>query len=57
MIREGNKTSKFIREYGMTIPRLAEKYNMSNWYIYSLHLKGELHQFIGEQEKVKVEVK
>ncbi len=53
MKREGNKTSKFIRMYGLTLPKLAEKYNMTNWYIYTLHLKGELHAFIEEQEKEK----
>ncbi len=50
------KTSKFIREYGLTLPELAEKYIGSTYYFYTLHLKGELHAFIAEQEKEKVEV-
>jgi len=49
------KTSKFIREYGLTLPELAEKYDLSTYYLYTLHLKGELHAFIEEQEKEKVE--
>ena len=53
MKRNGNKTSKFIRAYGMILPKLAKKYGMSNWYIYSLHLKGELHDFIKEQDEKK----
>ncbi len=53
------KTSKFIREYGLTLPELAEKYIGSTYYFYTLHLKGELHQFIAEQKsnKEKIEVK
>ncbi len=53
--RNGNKTSKFIREYGTTLKKLADKYTMSSGYLYLLHLKGELHVFIAEQEKEKVE--
>lgn len=49
------KTSKYLREYNMTIPEMAKKYNVSNYYIVTLHLKGELHQFIEEQEKEKAE--
>ncbi len=54
--RNGNKTSKFIREYGITLKKLADKYAMSSGYVYLLHLKGELRAFIAEQEKEKVEV-
>ena len=50
------KTSKFIREYGMTQHQLADKYNIDPSTLYLIHLKGELHQFIEEQEKEKVGV-
>ena len=51
------KTSKFIREYGITLKKLADKYTMSSGYLYLLHLKGELHAVIAEQEqKETVEV-
>ena len=49
------RTSKFIREYGMTLERLAKKYNMSATYLRTLHDKGDLHRFIEEQEKEKAE--
>ena len=49
-------TSKFIREYGMTLHQLAEKYNSTSGYLYILHLKGELHQFMEEHDKEKAEV-
>lgn len=55
--RNGNKTSRFIREYGLTLHQIATKYNMNSGYLYTLHLKGELHAFIEEQEKEKVEIK
>lgn len=45
-----NKTSKYIREYGLTIQEMSEKYNLSMHYLYLLHIKGELHAFIAEQE-------
>jgi len=45
------KTSKYIRIYGSTLPNLAEKYDVSAYYLYTLHLKGELHTFIEEQNK------
>jgi len=45
------KTSKYIRIYGSTLPQLAKKYDVSAYYLYTLHLKGELHAFIEEQEK------
>ena len=44
------KTSKFIREYGLTLPGLAKKYDVSTYYLYILHQRGELHQFIEEKE-------
>ena len=51
----GNKnrkkgTSKFIREYGMTLQQLSDKYDMKTGYLYILHQRGELHDFIDEQE-------
>lgn len=45
------KTSKYIRIYGSILPQLAKKYDVSAYYLYTLHLKGELHAFIEEQEK------
>ncbi len=51
------KTSKFIREYKSTLQQLADKYDLSIYYLYTLHLKGELHAFIAEQEKEKAGVK
>lgn len=56
MANRKTKTSKFLREYGATIQQLADKYNLSIYYLYTLHLKGELHQFIEDQAaKQKVE--
>ncbi len=52
------KTSKFVREYGLTLQQIADKYNMSTSYIRILHLQGELHQFVeaqGEKKKVGVD--
>ncbi len=51
------KTSKFIRMYNLTLPELAKKYDLSTYYIYTLHLKGELYKFILEQKKEVVEIK
>lgn len=45
------KTSKYLREYGMTIGQIAEKYNQSIYYLSILHQRNELHAFIEEQEK------
>lgn len=50
MANRKTKTSKFLREYGSTIQQLADKYDLSIYYLYTLHLKGELHKFIKEQE-------
>lgn len=47
------KTSKFIREYGMTCLQIAQKYNVSKSFIWILDRVGELHQFIEEQELKK----
>ncbi len=47
------KTSKYIRIYGSTLPDLAKKYNVSAYYLLTLHFKGELNAFIEEQEKVE----
>jgi hypothetical protein len=49
------RTSKFIREYGMTIREMSDKYNCSYHYIWTLDIKGELHRFIDEQEKKREE--
>ena len=46
-------TSKFIREYGMTMRRLSQKYKTTYGYLYILHQRGELHAFIEDQEKKK----
>ena len=46
-------TSKFIREYGATLADLARKYNSTYGYLYILHQRGELHQFIDDQEARK----
>jgi len=53
----GKQTSKYIRLYGATLIQLGERYNVSAYYLYTLHLKGELHQFIEDQEKEKVGIK
>ena len=50
------RTSKFIREYGLTLAQISEKYNVSATYLRILHLQGELHKFIDEQGKKKAEV-
>lgn len=44
------KTSKFIREYGMTLQQLSEKYGGTKGYLWILHQRGDLHKFIEEQE-------
>ena len=55
---KNQKTSKFIREYGMTLQQMSEKYSFTTWYLTTLHLKGELHAFIKERkrESEKIEV-
>jgi hypothetical protein len=35
----------------MTLVEMSEKYGFSKHYIWALHLQGELHAFIEEQEK------
>jgi hypothetical protein len=48
---KNRRTSKFIREYGMTLMQMANKYEVNKSYIWILHQRNELHQFIEEQEK------
>jgi len=50
MTKKSNKTSKFIREYGLTLIELAEKYRANKSYLWILHQRGDLHEFIDEQE-------
>ncbi len=50
------KTSKFIREYGMTMVGLANKYQVSTSVIYILDARGQLHDYIAEQESKNKEV-
>jgi hypothetical protein len=45
------KTSKFIREYGMTIQEMTVRYNVSSTYVLKLHYQDKLHTFIDEQDK------
>jgi len=47
--KKDRRTSKFIREYGATMHTLADKYNVNPSYIWILHLKGDLHEFIKQQ--------
>jgi len=50
------KTSKFIRQYGMTLKDMSSKYNYTIHYLWSLHLQGKLHEFIKQQDaKQKLE--
>ena len=56
VINENRKTSKFIREYGMTLIQMADKYGVNKSYIWILHQRGELHTFIDEQEKREANV-
>jgi len=49
------RTSKFIREYGMTCIQIANKYGFNKSYIWILHQRGTLHKFIKEQEAKKAE--
>ena len=51
------KTSKFIREYGLTLLEISVKYNVSYYYAYILHQRGDLHRFIDRKEKERVGVK
>lgn len=48
-------TSKYIREYGMTLRQMTEKYGGHKSTYKKIHDKGELHALIEEQEK-KVEI-
>ena len=48
---KSKRTSKFIREYGMTLNQIAEKCGFNKSYIWILHQRGELHQFIVDQEE------
>jgi len=50
-MRKNKRTSKFIREYGMTLEKLAKKYNHNKSYLWILHQRGELHDFIKDQDK------
>jgi len=50
------KTSRFIREYGVTLQTLADKYGLSTTYLVRLDLIGKLHDFIKEQDKKEAEV-
>lgn len=45
------KTSKYIREYGLTLEGMAAKYGGSATRYFYLHRIGELHRFIEKQEK------
>jgi len=56
MANRKTKTSKFLREYGKSLKQMSEKYDLSIYYLYTLHLKGELHNFITEQDKKEAEV-
>lgn len=44
------KTSKYIREYGMTLKEMSEKYGGSPLTYFNLHKTGKLHE---ELEKLK----
>jgi len=50
------RTSKFIREYGMTLKEMSLKYNFTIHYLWILHQRGDLHKFIQEQEENKEKV-
>ena len=50
------RTSKFIREYGVTLNQLAEKYDVSASYLRVLHEGGKLHDFIKEQKEKQKEL-
>ena len=45
------KTSKYIREYGMTLREIANKYGGTGAAYRYMHQRGELRAFIDEQEK------
>jgi hypothetical protein len=55
VVNKNRKTSKFIREYGMTLIQMANKYDVNKSYIWILHQRGELHQFIEDQEKTEAD--
>lgn len=57
MNKKVKKTSKFIREYGMTLQEMSDRYGYSTLYIWSLHQRSDLHRFIEEQGKEKAEVR
>jgi len=50
------KTSKFIREYGMTLQQMSDKYNFTTNYLWILHQRGTLNAFIEEQESKREKV-
>ena len=45
------KTSKYIREYGMTLREMAERFGGCETTYYYLHQRDELHKFIEEQKQ------
>ena len=55
MSKKVKRTSKFIREYGMTLQEMSDKYGYSTLYIWSLHQRGDLHKFIEEHEQERAE--
>jgi len=44
-------TSVFIREYGMTMMDISQKYGISKNVIYRLHYQGKLRDFIYIKEQ------
>lgn len=49
-----NKTSKFRRQYGMSLAELAEKYGGSETRIFQLHRRGVLKEFIESEINKKM---
>ena len=55
MKKTETKRTSFLREYGMSMREIAEKYNFNPSYIWILHQRGDLHTFIEEQKREKAE--
>jgi len=49
------KTSKFIREYGMTLRQMSDRYSFTTNYLWILHQRGDLHDFIKRQREIAEE--
>lgn len=45
------RSTKFIREYGMTLKALSERYHCTVYHLWVRHIQNRLHHFIKKQEE------